>query len=106
MFFTNPCFFDTFDEENIRFPIDFMHTITLQINNNDALKTLQALENKHFISILENSDLDSPSLSGEPLSLAEFKSWIKDAEKAPTVSLTQAKEKWANKRKQLQKLIK
>ncbi len=83
-----------------------MHTITLQINNSDALKTLQVLENSHAISILENSDWDSPSLSGEPLRLAQFKNWIKDAENTPTVSLTDAKEKWANKRKQLQQIIK
>ena len=83
-----------------------MHTITLQINNNDALKTLRNLENKHFISILENSDVDSPSLPGEPINLTKFKNWIKDAEKVPTVSLTQAKEKWASKRQQLKKLMK
>jgi hypothetical protein len=82
-----------------------MHTITLQINNDSALKTLRNLEEKHFINILENSDLDSPSLPGSPLSLNEFKNWIKDAEKTSTVSLTHAKEKWAGKRKQLQKLI-
>jgi hypothetical protein len=44
-----------------------MHTITLQINNESALKTLQTLESKHFISILENSDVDSPALPGAPL---------------------------------------
>lgn len=81
-----------------------MHTITLEINNNEALKTLRALENKHLISILEDSDLDSPSLPGTTLSLIEFKSWIGDAEKAPTVSLTQAREKWASKRSQLEQL--
>lgn len=82
-----------------------MHTITVLINDNNALKTLQNLESKHFISIIENSDLDSPSLPGAALSLSEFKNWIMDAESASTVSLNQAKEKWANKRKQLQKLI-
>jgi hypothetical protein len=83
-----------------------MHTIILQINNDNALKTLRDLETKHFISILENSDIDSPSLPGKPLSLNEFKNWIKDAEQTSTVSLTEAKEKWANKKIQLQKLIK
>ncbi|MBC7552689.1 MAG: hypothetical protein H7257_01785 [Taibaiella sp.] len=83
-----------------------MHTITLQINNNDALETLRALENKHFISIIENSDFDSPSLPGEPLSLAEFKCWINEAEVAPAVSLIQAKEIWAGKKRQLQQLTK
>jgi hypothetical protein len=83
-----------------------MHTITLQINNNNALKTLQTLESKHFISIIDNSELDSPSLPGAALSINEFKNWIQNAEQSTTVSLNQAKEKWASKRKQLQKLTK
>ena len=82
-----------------------MHTITIQINNENALKTLRSLENKHFISILDSSELEAPSLPGDPLSLAEFRRWIKDAEKAPTVSLSQAKEKWASKRQKLEKLM-
>lgn len=82
-----------------------MHTITLQINNNHALKTLKDLENSHFISIIENSDVDSPALPGTALSLKEFKNWIKAAEQTPSVSLTEAQEKWANKKKQLQQLI-
>lgn len=68
------------------------------------MKTLRSLENKHFISIIDNSDLDTPSLPGTPLSIHEFKNWIKDAGQSPTVSLNQAKEKWANKRQQLRKL--
>ena len=83
-----------------------MHTITLQVNNGNALKTLRSLETKHFISILENSNIDSPALPGTPLSLSEFRNWIKDAEQAPTISLNEAKEKWASKRKQLLKLTK
>jgi hypothetical protein len=83
-----------------------MQTITLQINNSNALKILRELETKHLIRILENSELDSPSLPGSALSLSQFKSWIKEAEQTSTVSLNEAKEKWANKRKQLQRLIK
>lgn len=82
-----------------------MHTITLQINNNDALKTLRTLEDKQLISILDNSELGSPALSGDPMSVAEFKHWIMDAEKTATVSLIQAKAKWANQKKLLQKRI-
>ncbi len=83
-----------------------MHTITLQVNNIDALRTLKALENTHSISILEDSNFDTPSAAGKPLSFSAFKNWIEVAENAPTVSLTQAKEKWASKRKYLQQLIK
>lgn len=34
-----------------------MQTVLVQINNNDAMKTLRDLENKHFISIIESPDL-------------------------------------------------
>lgn len=82
-----------------------MHTVTSQINNEDPLKTLQYLENKNFMSILDSSAIEASLLPGDPLSLAEFRRWIKDTEKAPTVSLSQAKEKWASKRQKLEKLM-
>jgi len=83
-----------------------MQTVTLQINNNAALKTLQELENKHFISIVQKTELDIPSLPGSPLSLIEFRQWVSDAENSSSVSLNDAKEIWASKRKQLRNLIK
>lgn len=36
--------------------------------------------------------------------MQQFKAWIANAEKMPTVSLTEAKARWTKKRKQLQKL--
>ncbi len=81
-----------------------MHTITLQINSDDALKTLQDLEGRHLISIIESSNVDSPSLPGAALSLNEFKNWVQHAEQTSTVSLTEAKEKWVSRKKQLQNL--
>lgn len=83
-----------------------MHTITVQINNDNALKTLRSLQDKHMISIIEDTEIDSPALPGAALSVSAFKNWIQAAEASPTVSLTDAKERWANKRKQLQKLTK
>ncbi len=78
-----------------------MHTVTVQINNNHAMKTLRSLEDKHFISIIDNSDMDTPALPGMPLSINEFKNWIKNAGQSPTIPLKEAKEKWASKRQQL-----
>ena len=83
-----------------------MQTLTLEIKNTSALKTLQNLEEKHFIRIVDDAYLDSSSLPGTPLSLKAFKNWISDSENAPRVDLKEAKSKWANKRKQLQRLIK
>jgi hypothetical protein len=81
-----------------------MHTVTLQINDELALKTLQELESRHFIRILDHSETDEPSLPGNPLTLPTFKQWVADAENAPAVSLIDAKEQWAQKREQLQRL--
>ena len=82
-----------------------MQAFTVEIKNRNALKTLQNLKEKRFIRIVDSTDLDSPSLQGEQLSLKSFKTWISEAENAQRLDLKVAKSKWANKRKQLQKLI-
>ena len=81
-----------------------MQTLTVQITHQIGLKTLHTLEEKNFIRIVENTDLDSPALAGSPLPLKAFKEWITDAERNDTISLKEARKKWAGKRKQLQKL--
>ncbi|MCD6013478.1 MAG: hypothetical protein K0Q79_3340 [Flavipsychrobacter sp.] len=83
-----------------------MHTITLQINNANALKTIKNLETKHFVRVVDNLEIDSPALPGKRLSITEFRNWIKNAEQTQTVPFKQAQEKWANKRKQIQALTK
>jgi hypothetical protein len=50
--------------------------------------------------------LNATSLPGKKLTQGEFKNWIEQAEKSNTISLKEAKSKWATKRKQLQQLIK
>jgi len=40
--------------------LDFMQILTVQINNNSAKKTLQALEEKSYIKILKSPFLASP----------------------------------------------
>jgi hypothetical protein len=52
------------------------------------------------------SNIQSPALQGSPLSNQEFVNWVKAAEETPAISLHEAKTKWANKRKQLQRLSK
>lgn len=68
------------------------------------MKTLHSLEEKNFIKIAGDADLSSPPLPGSPLSLKAFKTWVTKAEETTTVSLNQAKTKWASKRKQLLKI--
>ncbi|MEN8122611.1 MAG: hypothetical protein ABFS35_19875 [Bacteroidota bacterium] len=82
-----------------------MQTITIELTNNNALKFLQDLENKHLIRILKGPVLNSYALPGEPLSEDDFKKWVEHAENSQTVSLTEAKQRWATQKEKLQKLI-
>ena len=82
-----------------------METITLEITHIKARKALRALEEKHFIKVIDEPLLDSPTLTGKVLPLQAFKNWINAAEATTTVSLKSAKSSWVSKRKQLQQLI-
>lgn len=81
-----------------------MQTLTIQITDDNGLKALHALEEKHFIRIVEKKEFDSPALPGEAMNLKAFQNWIRTSEDSPNITLREAKAKWANKRKQLQKL--
>jgi hypothetical protein len=82
-----------------------MQTLTIELTGNDSLKALEDLEHKHLIRIVKGSDLSSYSLPGEPINIDDFRKWVEYAENTPTVSLTEAKQKWAEQKKKLQKLI-
>jgi hypothetical protein len=73
-----------------------MQTLTIKMKNNSGLKALHALEDKHYIRIVKDEELDTPSLLGAQLSLKAFKNWIAKSEEATTVSLKEAKSKWAD----------
>ena len=79
-------------------------TLTIQIKNSGALKSLNSLGERHFIKIVDDSHAGSPALPGGPLSLKAYRNWIMDAENAPMMDLKEAKAKWISKRKQLQNL--
>ena len=82
-----------------------MQTITVELTGQNSLKALQDLEHKHLIRIVKEADLNSYSLPGEPISEEDFKNWVEYTENNPTVSLTEARQKWATQKKKLQKLI-
>jgi len=82
-----------------------MQTITIELTGNNSLKALQDLEHKHLIRILQEPDLSSYSLSGEPISNEDFRKWVEYAENSPTVSLNEARQRWTKQKKSLQKLI-
>ncbi len=83
-----------------------MQTLTLQITDDNALKVLQDLQDKHFINIIAKPDFNSLVFPGKPLTTEEFKDWIESRENGPSMSLKDAKAKWAKKKNQLTKLAK
>lgn len=84
-----------------------MQTVTIELTNENALKVLQDLEEKHFIKILSESESNSPALpGGRPLTSEEFRNWIAEAEKGDTMSLKEAKAAWAKQSKKLLKGVK
>jgi hypothetical protein len=82
-----------------------MQTLTIELTNINSLKALQDLEHKNLIRIVKAPDLNSYALPGEPISVEDFSKWVEYAEHSPTVSLTDAKQRWAIQKKKLQKLI-
>jgi hypothetical protein len=83
--------------------INSMQTLTVEITNNNALKVLQELQEKHFINIVAQVDIDSPVFPGKPLTSEQFKQLILSRENGPSMSLNEAKARWAKKKKQLLK---
>ncbi|MCK9452897.1 MAG: hypothetical protein M0Q90_14475 [Bacteroidales bacterium] len=82
-----------------------MQTVLIELKDNQSLKALQELEQKQLIRIVKEPDLNSYALAGEPISEEDFKKWVEYTEDSPTVSITEAKQRWATQKKKLQKLI-
>lgn len=82
-----------------------MQKLTIELTDDNSLKALQDLEHKNIIRILREPEVNSYSLPGEPISEDDFRKWVEYAENSPTVSLIQAKQRWVQQKKKLQKLI-
>lgn len=82
-----------------------MQTLKIELTKSDSLKALQELESLHLIRIVNEPDSNSYALPGNPISEENFKNWIESAENSPTVSLTEARQQWAEQKKNLKKLI-
>jgi hypothetical protein len=85
--------------------LNTLQTLTIELTGINSLKALKDLEHKHLIRILKEPDLNSYSLFGEPISNEDFRRWVDYAENSPTVTSTEAKLRWAEQKKKLQKLI-
>jgi len=79
-----------------------MQTLTIEVTDNSAIQLLHELEERHLIKIVGDDKTDSPALPGEEMTIPEFKSWIEKAERSPSITLEQAKQQWASKKKKLQ----
>ncbi len=85
--------------------VEFMQILTIELTGTESLKAIKDLEHKRLIRIVENPALDSYALPGRTISEENFKKWVEYAEDSPTVSKTEAKQRWATQKKKLQKLI-
>ena len=72
-----------------------MHTITLQVNDDSALRSIEDLASKHLVSVVEDYHSESSALPGNAMSLAAYKKWVESSENAPSISLDELKEKWS-----------
>ena len=66
---------------------------------------LRNLEQKHMIMIVKEPDINSYALPGETIDEKDFKNWVEYVEDSPTVSFTEAKQRWETQKKKLQNLI-
>lgn len=83
-----------------------MQIFTVEITNDNALKVLQELQEKQFINIVAQADLASPVFPRNPLTLKEFRDLILSRENGSSISLKEAKSRWAKKKNQLLKSAK
>ena len=81
-----------------------MQTITVEVQNQNALQVLQDLQEKKQITILATPDFSSAVFPGEPLTTEEFKQLVIEAESAPATSLQEAKTSWAKQKEALRKI--
>jgi hypothetical protein len=82
-----------------------MQTLKIELTGNHSLEALQELEHKRLIRIIREPDINSYALPGEPVSEEDFKNWVEYAEDSPTVSYSEAKQRWSNQKKKLRKHI-
>jgi hypothetical protein len=81
-----------------------MPLMTVELTGNNSLKALQELEQKQLIKILREPDLNSYCLPGDSISEDDFRKWVEFAENSPTIGLTEAKQRWTDQKRRLQKL--
>ena len=82
-----------------------MQRLTIELTGSKALRALKDLEHDQLIRIVREPDLNSYTFSGKPISNEDFKRWIEYAEESATVTLVEAKQRWSEQKKKLQKLI-
>lgn len=81
-----------------------MQTLTIELTGINSLKAIKDLEHKNLIRIVNDIDFSSYALPGDPISEDDFKKWIEYAENSPTVSITEAKQKWYKQKKELKNI--
>jgi len=78
--------------------------MTVEVSDRGTLKLLHSLNEKKLIRIVDEAQLNSPSLPGSPLSLNAFKNWVSNAEAGKAISLKKAEQKWGVQKRKLENL--
>ena len=74
-----------------------------QQHTNEIIKSVTAIEDEQLTGTAVREM--SPVMAGSPLTASAFEEWIAEAEKMETITLQQAQQKWALKKKELEKSI-
>jgi len=82
-----------------------MQTLIIELTGDHSLKAVKELESKHLIRIIDNPDSRSFALPGQEISEQDFNKWIEYTENSPTVSLSDAEQRWSKQKKVLQRYI-
>lgn len=98
-------FLRVFPERFFDARFDYMQTLTIELTDNNSLKALQELEQRRLIRIVKEPDINSYALPGAVINIEDFQKWVKYTQDSPTVSITEAKQRWAVQKNKLQKLI-
>ncbi len=81
-----------------------MQSLKIELIKDNSLQALQELEEKRLIRIVKEPKSNSYALPRSEIDEEDFKKWVEYIEDSPTISLTEAEQKWAAQKEKLQKL--
>lgn len=78
-----------------------MHTLTVKVTDQKAIKALKELEKNHWIEIIGETEKTPFSLAGKEISEEDFRKWVEYAESSTSVDLNEAVLQWEAKKQKI-----